>query len=341
MLKRLELSESKIFHLASGIRAIASQQEPLGRILRRTQVADGLELKQITSSLGVFLVIFESRPDALPQIAALAVRSGCGVLLKGGKEAKQSNSCLHSIVTSSLKPDISPQLVSLVETREHIEELLKMDQYIDLVVPRGGNSLVQHIKRNTSLPVLGHSDGVCHVVIDGDCDYSMAKRIAVDSKCDYPAACNALETLVLLRGTLERSDAARADGYDSVADGLIAALHNGGVKLYGSEIAFQELKNLDGIASSLSMEYGDRECSVVLADTVDEAIQFIHQHGSAHTDSIVTCNEQSKSRFLKLLDSACVFHNASTRFSDGFRFGLGAEVRSSFLKPLMRMIIRC
>lgn len=331
LLKRLELSESKVHHLANGIRAIAEQEEPLGKVLRKNQVADCLTLKQVTSPLGVFLVIFESRPDALPQIAALAVRSGCGVLLKGGKEARESNKCLHSIVTSALSPEISPTLVSLVESRKHIEELLKLDDYIDLVVPRGGNALVQHIKQNTSLPVLGHSDGICHVFVDGDVDYSMAKRILVDSKCDYPAACNAMETLVLSRKTLSQSGDAQADGCNTIADGLVKALHNAGVRLYGSDEACTQLKALDGTASSLSMEYGDRECTVVLVDSVDDAIAFIHEHGSAHTDTIITNNEESKQTFLNLLDSACVFHNASTRFSDGFRFGLGAEVRKSMI----------
>ncbi|KAK3246317.1 Delta-1-pyrroline-5-carboxylate synthase [Cymbomonas tetramitiformis] len=197
LLSRLKLKPGKIEQLAQGVRMLANMEEPVGRVLRRTQVAEGLMLEQVTSPLGVLLIIFESRPDALPQIASLAISSGNGLLLKGGKEASRSNAILHKTITEALAPTINPNLVGLVTSREGVADLLKLNDVIDLVIPRGSNALVSHIQNNTKIPVMGHADGVCHVFVDADSDFEKVKNIVVDSKVDYPAACNAMETVLV------------------------------------------------------------------------------------------------------------------------------------------------
>lgn len=319
LLKRLELSKSKLEKLANGIRKIAEQEEPLGKPRRRVEVAQGMQLEQVTCALGVILVIFESRPDALPQIASLALRAGCGVILKGGKEAKRSNTLLHSVCSSAASEHVSRGLIHLVQDREAVSELLGMDGKIDLVVPRGGPDLVKSITQQTSLPVLGHSDGICHLYLHSDCDPDMAKRLAVDSKCDYPAACNAMETL-LVHEHLVRS---------GVAQSVVEDLKANGVALNGGQKAMEAL-GIDRPVSSFSFEYGDKECAVEVVTSLQEAISFINRHGSSHTDAIVATDERDQKEFLSKVDSACVFANCSTRFSDGYRFGLGAEVSSPF-----------
>lgn len=309
---RLPLSVGKLATLADGLRAIADAPEPIGRVLRRTELADGLVLRQETSPLGVILVIFEARPDALPQIAALALRSGNGLVLKGGAEAARSNAVLHEVVTQALAPDVPGEVVALVRTREDVAELLALDDVIDLVVPRGSNALVRHVQDHTRIPVLGHADGVCHVYVDQAADLDRACAIVRDAKCDYPAACNAMETLLVHR-------ALAADGRLAT---LLAALH--GVTLYAAPAQAGEL----GLpaAPSLHHEYGDLACTVAIVDDVEAAIRHVNTHGSHHTDAIVTADPAAARRFLDAVDSACVFHDCSTRFADGYRFGLGAEV---------------
>lgn len=305
---RLRMSPARIAGLADGIRAIADMSDPLGRVLSRRELADGLELTEESSPLGVLLVIFESRPDALPQIASLALRSGNGLVLKGGKEADRSNTILHRVITEALAPDVPPAVIGLVRTREEVGALLALDDVIDLVIPRGSNALVQHIQDNTRIPVLGHADGVCHVYVDAAADLQMAASIVADSKTDYPAACNALETLLVHRSI---DPAVLYDALD-------------GVTLYAHPDQAEEL----GLpaAESLHVEYGDLACTIARVDDVEQAIEHIHAHGSGHTESIITEDATTARRFLDGVDSACVFHNASTRFADGFRFGLGAEV---------------
>ncbi len=296
--KRLPLTDAKIDALVAGIRSIAAAPEPLGRELRRTELAEGLILRQVSAPLGVLLVIFESRPDALPQVAALALRSGNGLVLKGGREAARSNAVLHAVITEALEPTVPAGAIGLVQTREEIADLLGLDDVIDLVIPRGSNAMVRHIQENTRIPVLGHADGICHVFVDRDADPAMARAIVVDSKTDYPAACNAMETLLVHRDYPDR-------------DGLVAALVAAGVKVN------------DGPGG---IEYGDLECAVIAVSGVDEAIEHIHAKGSGHTEAVVTEDPAVAQRFLDGVDSACIFHNASTRFADGYRFGLGAEV---------------
>jgi len=319
LLQRLILKPAKLEQLASGIRAIAKQEEPIGRLIQRMEVAQGLVLDKITAPIGVLLIIFEARPDALPQIASLALRSGNGLLLKGGKEAARSNAILHRTIVNAIGP-LGPDLISLVTTREEISDLLALDDVIDLVIPRGGNALVSYIQRNTKIPVLGHADGICHVYVDAAADLEMAKQIVVDSKVDYPAACNAVEKVLVHASWASNPGTGPASGLVV----LQKVLEEAGVKVYGGERVVAML----GLppAPSARHEYSSKEVTLEVVGDMQEAIDHIHTNGSGHTETIVTNDAAAASAFLANVDAACVFHNASTRFSDGFRFGLGAEV---------------
>lgn len=308
---RLELSDRKLAGLAAGLRQLADAGDPLGRVLRHTELAPGLVLRQTTAPLGVLLVIFESRPDALPQIAGLALRSGNALLLKGGREAGRSNRALHRVLIEALD-GVPPAVLGLVETREAIGDLLAMDAHIDLVIPRGSGELVRHVQSHTRIPVLGHADGVCHVYVDAAADLERARSIVLDSKTDYPAACNALETLLVHRALVD----------DGRLDRILGDLRAAGVDLYRGPHGPADLPE----APSLSHEYGDLAATVEVVDDVLAAIAHINRYGSGHTDAIVTSDAAVARTFLDRVDSACVFHDASTRFADGFRFGLGAEV---------------
>ncbi|XP_044500260.1 delta-1-pyrroline-5-carboxylate synthase-like [Mangifera indica] len=314
LISRLALKPGKISSLAKSIRVLADMEEPIGHILRRTELADGLVLEKTSSPLGVLLIIFESRPDALVQIASLAIRSGNGLLLKGGKEAKRSNAILHKVITSAIPDTVGDKLIGLVTSRNEIPDLLKLDDVIDLVIPRGSNKLVSEIKESTKIPVLGHADGICHVYLDKSADMEMAAQIVLDAKIDYPAACNAMETLLVHKDLSS----------DPKLNEIIVKLKREGVKLFGGPRA----SNLLNIPETRSFhhEYNSLACTIEIVDDVHAAINHIHQHGSAHTDCIVAENHEVANIFLHQLDSAAVFHNASTRFCDGARFGLGAEV---------------
>jgi delta-1-pyrroline-5-carboxylate synthetase len=314
LVARLVMKPGKISSLAASVRQLAEMEDPIGRVLKKTQVADDLILEKTSSPIGVLLIVFESRPDALVQIASLAIRSGNGLLLKGGKEARRSNAILHKVITDAIPETVGGKLIGLVTSREEIPDLLKLDDVIDLVIPRGSNKLVTQIKNTTKIPVLGHADGICHVYVDKACDTDMAKRIVSDAKLDYPAACNAMETL-LVHKDLEQN---------AVLNELIFALQSNGVTLYGGPRASKILNIPE--ARSFNHEYCAKACTVEVVEDVYGAIDHIHRHGSAHTDCIVTEDHEVAELFLRQVDSAAVFHNASTRFSDGFRFGLGAEV---------------
>ncbi|NP_001295622.1 delta-1-pyrroline-5-carboxylate synthase [Jatropha curcas] len=314
LVARLALKPGKIKSLANSIRVLANMEDPIGQVLKRTELADGLLLEKTSSPLGVLLIIFESRPDALVQIASLAIRSGNGLLLKGGKEAKRSNEILHKVITAAIPETVGGRLIGLVTSRDEIPDLLKHDDVIDLVIPRGSNALVSQIKASTKIPVLGHADGICHVYVDKSANMEMAKRIVLDAKVDYPAACNAMETLLV------HKDLVHADGFNEIT----VELRTEGVNLYGGPRASKEM-NLPE-AYSFHHEYNSMACTIEIVDDVYAAIDHIHQHGSAHTDCIIAEDHEVAEVFLHQVDSAAVFHNASTRFSDGARFGLGAEV---------------
>ncbi|KAM1406667.1 hypothetical protein ACFXTH_001316 [Malus domestica] len=297
LISRLALKPGKITSLAKSIRVLANMEDPIGHVLKKTELADGLVLEKTSSPLGVLLIVFESRPEALVQIASLAIRSGNGLLLKGGKEAKRSNAILHKIITEAIPESVGGKLIGLVTSREEIPDLLKHDDVIDLVIPRGSNKLVSQVKNSTKIPVLGHADGICHVYIDKSANMDMAKRIVLDAKIDYPAACNAMETL-LVHNDL-KSTAAFND--------LVVELRTAGVTLYGGPRASVLLRIPE--APSFHHEYSSMACTV-----------------DAHTDCVIAEDQEVVDAFLGKVDSAAVFHNASPRFCDGARFGLGAEV---------------
>ncbi|EEC50366.1 predicted protein, partial [Phaeodactylum tricornutum CCAP 1055/1] len=318
--KRLGLTLQKFDTLAAGIRQISANKDPLGVIHSRRELADNLVLSQVTVPIGVLLIIFESRPDSMPQISALALASGNGLLLKGGKEATHSNAAIHKVIGDAIEEssggEITRDIIALVTSRGQVADLLSLDDVIDLVIPRGSNDLVSYIKSHTKIPVLGHADGVCHVYVDESAAADAASKLCVDAKTDYPSACNAMETLLLHAATLS----------NGVAAATLMALRASGVQCLGGPAAMKS-GLCDRAAPELKHEYGDLTCLVEVVPNLEAAIDWIHKYGSGHTEAIV-CGEESDvgEEFLRKVDAACVFRNASTRFADGFRFGLGAEV---------------
>ncbi|XP_046977709.1 delta-1-pyrroline-5-carboxylate synthase isoform X1 [Vanessa cardui] len=318
LLNRLSLSEGKLKTLSIGLKQIAdSSYENVGRLLRKTKLAENLMLRQVTVPIGVLLVIFESRPDSLPQVAALAIASANGLLLKGGKEAANSNRALMDLVKESLQTVGAQEAIELVSTREEISDLLSMEKHIDLIIPRGSSDLVRSIqKQSQHIPVLGHAEGICHVYLDKDADPAKALKVVRDAKCDYPAACNAMETLLL------HEDHMSGPLFTEICN----MLKNEGVKIHAGPRLASQLTFGPPAARTMKHEYGSLECCIEIVKDMDEAIDHIHKFGSSHTDVIVTENDNTARQFLSSVDSACVFHNVSSRFADGFRFGLGAEV---------------
>lgn len=322
LLARLKLTKAKLETLAEGIKSIAAQEEPIGKMLKRTELASGLILHQETAPIGVLLVIFESRPESLPQIAALSLRSGNGLLLKGGKEAAHSNTILHQIIVDAVdaeaKGKVSKNVIGLVTSREEISDLLRLDDVIDLCIPRGSGTMVSNIKKNTRIPVLGHAEGVCHMYIHSEAKLEKAIALAIDAKIDYPAACNALETLLIDESFVKSTQAKT----------VLTALEKAGVTLHigpnADKLGLATQRSRQ--TTALSTEYGTKDLSIEVVNGLDAAVKHINEHSSGHTECIVTENKDAATEFLQNIDSACVFHNVSTRFADGYRFGLGAEV---------------
>lgn len=321
LLSRLSLTPAKLRGLSAGLKQIAeSSHKIVGKVLRHTQLADGLKLKQITVPIGVLLVIFESRPDSLPQVAALSIASANGLLLKGGKEATHSNKALMELVKEALSTVGGTNAISLVSTREEISDLLSMEKHIDLIIPRGSSELVRNIQdQSQRIPVLGHAEGICHVFVDREADLAKAIKIVRDAKCDYPAACNAMETLLIHEDLFLGNN---SEFFNQVCN----MLKKEGVTIYSGPKLSQHLTFGPPPAKTMKHEYGALECCVEIVKDLDDAVEHIHRFGSSHTDVIVTENRETAEQFQSQVDSACVFHNASSRFADGYRFGLGAEV---------------
>lgn len=331
LFQRLVMTEAKLETLARGIEQIADQPDPAGRVLRRTRVAAGIRLAQITAPVGVVLVIFESRPDVLPQIASLALSAGCGLVLKGGSEALRSNMVLLELVNAEIARATGvPGAVQLLRQREDVMHLLQVENSVDLVIPRGSRKLVEATKAMTNVPVLGHADGVCHLFMDEHCNQAEAIRIALDAKTDYPAACNATETILVHQALLELPAAAGVGpdtGAGTFFAALLHALTEAGVECHaGPVLASTPAGSELPACEHLSHEYGSLGVTLEVVPDVRAAAEHINEFGSHHTDSILTSDAEAARYFRDNVDSACVFHNASTRFADGFRLGLGAEV---------------
>jgi glutamate-5-semialdehyde dehydrogenase len=322
LLKRLKFDEGKLAQAVAGIESLVKLDDPVGRILAATELDAGLVLYKVSCPIGVIGVVFESRPDALVQISTLCLKSGNAVLLKGGSEAAKTNRILAgTIAEASEKVGLPQGWIQLLETRQDVAEMLGLDEYIDLVIPRGSNEFVRYIMNNTNIPVLGHAEGICHVYVDAGADLDMAVNIAVDSKCQYVAVCNAAETLLV--------DSAIAEQF---LPKVKAALEQKGVELRGCERTASIIDVKRATEKDFSTEYLDYILSIKVVDGLDAAIEHINRYGSKHTDAIVTADKARAERFTALVDSANVLVNCSTRFSDGFRYGLGAEVGISTSK---------
>jgi len=316
LLKRLKFDEKKIKETVAGIKSLIKLPDPAGKIIWATELDKGLELFKMSCPIGVIGVIFESRPDALVQISTLCLKSGNAVLLKGGSEAANTNKILARIIEqASIKAGMPKGWINLLETRQDVAEMLKFDEYIDLIIPRGSYSFVKYIMDNTNIAVLGHSEGICHVYVDGQANIDMAVKIVVDSKCQYAAVCNAAETLLVDEKIAKRFLPKAA-----------AALKEEGVELRGCEKTRKIIKVKAATEKDWRTEYLDYILSTKVVKGLDEAIGHINKYGSKHTDAIVTRNKEKAEKFMSLVDSADVFWNCSTRFSDGYRYGLGAEV---------------
>jgi glutamate-5-semialdehyde dehydrogenase len=319
---RLKLGESKLVATIAGVREVGNLPDPLSDRQIHRELDEGLILQRLTCPLGVLGIIFEARPEALIQIVSLAIKSGNGVILKGGKEAIRSCQTLTQVIRDALvNTAVSPDAVQLLTSREEIRALLELDRYVDLIIPRGSNEFVRYIQQNTHIPVLGHADGICHLYVDRAADLQQAIALTVDSKTQYPAACNAIETLLV---------------HQAIAAEFLplacAELQRHQVELRGDAQAREYIEIAAAYPEDWSTEYSDLILAIKVVDSLDEAIAHINTYGSRHTEAIVTEDAIAAQQFLNQVDAAGVFHNCSTRFADGFRYGFGAEVGISTQK---------
>ena len=316
LLSRLQLTKTKLKGCINGVLKVSNLADPIGNRQLHRKLDENLILERVTVPLGVLGVIFESRPDALIQIASLAVRSGNGALLKGGSEARATNQAIINSLNIGLsKSKVGAGALSLLTTRQESLGLLRLDRFVNLIIPRGSNELVQFIQDNTRIPVLGHADGICHLYVDASVDIDKAISIALDSKIQYPAACNAIETLLI---------------HENVADIFLKKglpiFSNAGVTLRGDNKSQSLGVKNPASEADWSTEYLDLVLSIKIVSNLDEAIEHIRRYSSRHTEAIVTNQKEVAEKFLRSVDSAGVYHNCSTRFADGFRYGFGAEV---------------
>ena len=309
---RLKLDENKMRDMIQGIIDIYELEDPIGKTLMQRSLDTGLILSKISCPIGVLGIIFEARPDVISQISALAIKSANAVILKGGKESVNTNKAIMEVILSALEKieGFPENAITQLFSREDVAEMLKQDKYIDLIIPRGGNKLVSFVKENTNIPVLGHSDGICHIFVDESADFEKAKNIIIDSKTQYPSACNSVETLLIHKDFGGKED-------------LLEALRGAGIQIIFTPESWHK-------------EYSDKILAVKTVSSLDEAIEHINEFSSGHTESIITEDRENAKTFMENIDSAGVYHNASTRFADGFRYGFGAEVGISTNKTHAR-----
>ena len=320
LIKRLKFADAKIADVTDGILSLMTLEDPVGKQTLHTTLDDGLELYRVTCPIGVIGVIFESRPDALVQIATLCLKSGNAVFLKGGSEAANTNKILADVIyEAGVKAGLPEGWLNLLTTRAEISDMLELDEFIDLIIPRGSNAFVQYIMQHTNIAVLGHADGVCHTYINDKADPAIALKVAVDAKTQYVSVCNATETF-LVDESLK----------DTLLVDLVKTLQGAGVTIYGDDYVSQAFGAEK--VTEWHHEYLDMKCSVKIVSGIDEAIAHINRYGSGHTDAIITEDKAAADRFMLGVDSGSVLVNCSTRFADGFRYGFGAEVGISTSK---------
>ena len=309
---RLKLDENKMRDMIQGIIDISNLVDPVGKVLLKRELDEGLVLTKISCPIGVLGIIFEARPDVISQISALAIKSSNAVILKGGKESINTNTEIMRVIQEALKKTngFPENVLTQVFSRDDVKYMLAQDKYIDLIIPRGGNSLVKFIKENTKIPVLGHADGICHIFVDETADLDKAKRIIIDAKTQYPSACNAVETLLIHKNFAGKEE-------------LLSALQDAGIQLIFKP-------------ESWHVEYSDKILSCKDVTSLEEAIEHINEFSSGHTEAIITEDYKNAKIFMSAVDSAGVYHNVSTRFADGFRYGFGAEVGISTNKTHAR-----
>ena len=338
LFQRLKLDKAKLAGTISGIRQIAEMVDPVGKVSLARELDERLNLYRIACPIGVVAVIFESRPEAMPQILSLCLKTGNAILLKGGKEAERSNRILfETMQKAAVQAGVPAEAFALLESRADVNALLSAEGFVDLIIPRGSNDLVRYIQSNTKIPVLGHADGICHVYVDRQADLDTAIKITVDSKIQYPSACNAAETLLIHEARLQ-----------DYLPKILSALQAKGVELrldleclqvlekLSKEKRLNETLDLGQIKSASDADWSCEYCEMIISvkavSSLDEAIRHINKYGSGHTETMVTENEKSFEQFFAQVNSAGVYQNASTRFADGFRYGFGAEVGISTAK---------
>ncbi|HEV8182397.1 MAG TPA: glutamate-5-semialdehyde dehydrogenase [Candidatus Angelobacter sp.] len=320
LLKRLKASSDGIGDMARRIRDVARLEDPLGRVLSATELDDGFMLQKVSCALGVVAVIFESRPDVVPQVGSLAIKTGNGLVLKGGAEAQHTNRVLVAVwheALAGVSPSLRHAICSLVD-RADVARILEMDRDIDLVVPRGSTEFVNYVFQHSRIPVLGHGSGICHIYVDSAADLGMAREVIIDAKTQYPAACNSVEKVLIHK-----------DVAQEFVPELVSVLQSAGVEVRGCPQTAKLLPRSQIIPATEEdwhTEYGDLKITIKVVSDMAQAIEHINHYGSRHTESILTRDQRAAELFMDEVDAAGVFHNASTRFADGFRYGLGAEL---------------
>ena len=318
MQDRLYLNDSRIQDMANAIRQIASQTEPVGRVLDGWLTKDNLNIQKVSIPIGVIAIIYESRPNVTSDTAALCFKSGNVCVLKGGKEAENSNKAIAKIIQDVLeKNNLPKEIVSLLpdSSREGVAKLIVEDKYVDLIVPRGGEALIKFITQNSSIPVIKHDKGVCHTFIDKDANATKSINIVINAKCQRPSACNSLETLLV-----------HEEIASYILPGIQEELSAHGTILKGCPKTLEYIKIAPAKEEDFYIEYLENILNIKVVENLNEAIEHISKHGSGHSEAILSENYTAINKFLNEVDAACVYANASTRFTDGGEFGLGAEV---------------